>query len=117
MYNAAVAMQTAGGDSAAELLYLKIIAVNPGYSRACNNLGAIYAARGQLRDAEKYYKQAIEKEHGFVEAYANLVGVYIAQRDFRQARRWLQKGMMHNPDNELLMQTKNSLKAAMGESP
>jgi hypothetical protein len=44
----------------------------------------------------------VEKDHCLVEGYANLVAVYIAMEDFRQARYWLQKGKMHNPDNEIL---------------
>jgi tetratricopeptide (TPR) repeat protein len=101
-YNRAVEFQREGDDSAAAVMYRRVLAVDSSYLRAWNNLGAIYAARGDLSDAEMCYRKAIERRHDLDEAYANLVTIYIAMGDLKNAKIWAFKGRAHNPDSELL---------------
>jgi protein O-GlcNAc transferase len=102
IYNAAVDLQSAGNDSAAEKLYLQVIAKDPLYSLAWNNLGAIYGKWGEIGKCEQSYQKAIEKKHDIPETYANLVNLYIELEDFSKARKWLIKGQGHNPESEVL---------------
>jgi tetratricopeptide (TPR) repeat protein len=89
-------------DSAAEKLYLQVIAKDPLYSLAWNNLGAIYGKWGEIGKCEQSYQKAIEKKHDIPETYANLVNLYIELEDFSKARKWLIKGQGHNPESEVL---------------
>ena len=103
-YNQAVTLQ--GQDSAAivsaENLYKKIISRDTSFFYAYNNLGAIYAARGDLDTALVYYQKAIVRRHDIPEAYANIIRVYLALEQFEPAKRWLIKGLGHNPDSDVL---------------
>jgi protein O-GlcNAc transferase len=102
LYNAAVDLQTAGNDSAAHMIYLQVVAKDPLYNLAWNNLGAIYGKWGEIEKCEFAYQKAIEKKHDIPETYANLVNLYIELEDFTKARKWLIKGQGHNPDSEVL---------------
>jgi tetratricopeptide (TPR) repeat protein len=112
LYNAAVDMQNAGSDSAAEEVYLRIVAKDSLYNMAWNNLGTIYGKRGEIEKAEQAYRRAVEKKHDIPETYANLVNLYIAIEEFTKARQWLIKGQGHNPDSDLLKDLKEKIVAA-----
>jgi tetratricopeptide (TPR) repeat protein len=101
-YNAAIDLQDSGRDSAAETLYVRVLALDSNRVQAWNNLGAIYAGRAELDRAAACYQKSLARRHDLPEAYANLVNVYIAMEDFDSARKWLFKGTFHNPDNETL---------------
>jgi tetratricopeptide (TPR) repeat protein len=101
MYNEAVALQEQGQSAEARQLYQRIIARDSSHHRSWNNLGALYAAEGELEQAEKAYLAALRRRHDLPEAYANLVTLYIAMEKPAEARRWLLKGKGHNPDSGL----------------
>ncbi|MBN1129717.1 MAG: tetratricopeptide repeat protein [Chitinispirillaceae bacterium] len=102
LYNRAVDLQTTGDDSAALGLYLHIVAKDPLYNLAWNNLGAIYGKWGEIEKCEQAYQKAVEKKHDIPETYANLVNLYIELEEFSKARKWLVKGQGHNPESEIL---------------
>ncbi len=102
LYNDAVALQSDGKDTAAEIAYKNLLEKSPSYYHAWNNLGAIYSARGELDQAVQCYLKSIEKQHDIPEAYANLVNVYVAIGNFKEAQRWIVKGRGHNPDSDML---------------
>ncbi|HEX3020496.1 MAG TPA: tetratricopeptide repeat protein [Chitinispirillaceae bacterium] len=108
-YNMGVDLQNAGKDTAAEQLYLKIVAKEKNHSQAWNNLGALYGARGDIDNAEKAYCKAVEKRHDIPETYANLVNLYIELEEFVKARQWIIKGLGHNPGNQILTELKTKL--------
>ena len=111
MYNSAVALQREEkNDSAAEKLYIKILDIKPVYNRAWNNLGTIYSARGDLKEALRCFLRSIERQHDIPEAYANLVNVYIAMDSIGEAQRWNFKGLGHNPDSDILKELDAKLK-------
>ncbi len=112
-YNTAVEMQNEGNDSAAQLLYKKILAEDSTYIRAWNNLGAIYSAGGQLETAEEAYLKAIERKHDLVEAYANLANIYIAMEEYDKAKMLIFKGIAHNPESDLLKQIQENVELAV----
>lgn len=108
-YNEAVTFQENGNDSTAESIYKEILAENPRYYRALNNLGALYGARGDLDRAIDYYKQAVSRRADIVDGYANLVNIYIALHDFDEAEKWLKRGKRRHPHNPLLVQMERKL--------
>lgn len=101
-YNEAVDLQNSGKDTAAEVIYKKVVARQPDHSQAWNNLGAIYGVRGDIDNAENAYWKAIEKHHDIPETYINLINLYIELEEFSKARQWIIKGMGHNPDDPQL---------------
>jgi tetratricopeptide (TPR) repeat protein len=107
-----VDLQTAGNDSSAENLYLKVIAQDSLYNQAWNNLGALYGKRGEIEKAVHAYQKAIEKKHDIPETYANLVNLYIQLEEFVKARQWLIKGLGHNPDSDVLQNLKGKIAEA-----
>lgn len=111
-YNEAVELQNNGKDTAAEQIYLKIVAKNKYHSQAWNNLGALYGMRGDIDNAEKAYWKAVEKRHDIPETYANLVNLYIELEEYVKARQWIIKGLGHNPGNELLTQLREKITEA-----
>jgi protein O-GlcNAc transferase len=109
LYNAAVDLQNAGNDSAAEKIYGQVVAKDSLYNMAWNNLGAIYGKWGAIDKAERAYQKAVEKKHDIPETYANLVNLYIELEEFTKARQWLIKGQGHNPESELLKDLKEKI--------
>lgn len=101
-YNEAVELHNSGKDTAAEIIYKKVVAKKPDHSQSWNNLGALYGVRGDIDNAEQSYWKAIEKHHDIPETYINLINLYIELEEFSKARQWIIKGMGHNPDNEQL---------------
>jgi tetratricopeptide (TPR) repeat protein len=109
-YNDAVMLQNGGKDTAAELLYKKLLDKNPAYYHGWNNLGAIFSGRGELQQAEQCYLKSIERQHDIPEAYANLVNIYLAMGNCKEAQRWVVKGRGHNPDSDLLKELELKVK-------
>jgi tetratricopeptide (TPR) repeat protein len=111
LYNEAVALQRGEKNDDAQALYKQILDKTPTYSRAWNNLGAIYSAKGDLIDAKQCFLKSVEKVHDIPEAYANLVNVYIALDSLGAARGWLLKGIGHNPDSDVLKDLDSQVKS------
>ena len=111
LYNEAVALQRSEKNDDAQEIYKRILDKSPSYSRAWNNLGAIYSAKGDLKGAEGCFLKSVEKVHDIPEAYANLVNVYIALDSLGAARGWLLKGIGHNPDSEALKDLDSQIKS------
>jgi len=55
--------------------YQRIIRLNPSFVQAYNNLGAIYAEKGNWQEAELYFKKALAMKAANPEALSNLVRV------------------------------------------
>jgi len=102
-YNEAVDFHQQNKLDKAEVIYQKILEKDPDFTRALNNLGAIYASRGDLKTAEKYYVRSVSRHYDVPESYANLIQLYLATGNIKQARRWIIKGRGHNPESEMLL--------------
>ena len=116
LYNAGVALQNAGGDTDAEMLYDSVLARDSLYSMAWNNLGVIYGRRGEINLAEKAYLKAVERRHDIPETYANLVNLYIQLEQYKKARQWLSKGEGYNPASDLWKDLKQRISEAENEA-
>jgi tetratricopeptide (TPR) repeat protein len=109
LYNAALVLQTAGSDSAAEKLYDSVLAQDSLYSMAWNNLGTIYGKRGEIGKAETAYLKAVGQRHTIPETYVNLVNLYIELEKFATARQWLIRGEGYNPESGLFKDLKKKI--------
>jgi tetratricopeptide (TPR) repeat protein len=113
LYNTAVALQgEQKNDSAAEVIYRKILEKKSSFYRAWNNLGAIHSGRGELPEALSCFMKSVEKQHDVPEAYANIIAIYMAMDSISAAQRWVIKGLGHNPDNEILKELDGKVKNA-----
>jgi tetratricopeptide (TPR) repeat protein len=67
--------------------YKKIIALEPGHLQAYNNLAALYAQQGKLKQASTILEQAIRSDPVFTTIHANLRAIYVdmSQKHYRQA--------------------------------
>ena len=76
-------------------MYWKVIALNPSYSNAYNNLGNVYARLGRFSEAVEQYKLAIRLDPANAAIYHNLASTYNQQGKKAEAEavmeqvRWL----------------------------
>lgn len=63
-----------------ERLFTDVLDKNPGAWIAHNNLGLVYAHRGELEKAAGHYVKALELKPGLADAHLNLGNVYAAQK-------------------------------------
>ncbi|MBD3322600.1 MAG: tetratricopeptide repeat protein [Chitinivibrionales bacterium] len=113
LYNEALVLQSQDKTARAEQIYTKIVQADSAHTRAWNNLGAIYAAQGELDKAEKCYLSALDNNHDLPEAYANLANIYLALDKVSDAKRWVFKGLHYHPENELLRQMEHAVDKKM----
>lgn len=67
--------------------YKKIIVLEPGHLQAYNNLAALYAQQGKLKQASAILEQAIRSDPVFTTIHTNLRAIYVdmSQKHYRQA--------------------------------
>ena len=74
-----------GQDSIADIMFDKVLKLNPDHSGALRNKAVILDRAGQFEKAEVYYLSAIEVNPNFTEAYSNFAGNRIRANDFNRA--------------------------------
>jgi len=72
-------LTTDGKSDQAVTIYEKLIAVEPDLPEAYNNLGLIYAARGNLEKATKYFQLGLQTNPTYATLYQNLSTLYAAR--------------------------------------
>jgi tetratricopeptide (TPR) repeat protein len=72
MHNLATLLQNAGELPSAQILYEKVLAIDPTLAIAHCNLGLTLKTMGQLTAAIEHYQQAIALNPDYAEAYQNL---------------------------------------------
>ncbi len=86
LFKEATAFVFTGNVNAGEALYRKIIAENPQYEKAWNNLGVLLSARGDMQQAESCYINAIRLNPDYLIARLKLTELYIQSRQKSKAR-------------------------------
>ena len=71
-YKEALLAQRKGDPRAAEDLYLKVLALDPGHVRALNNLGVLCLAQKRREKAIALFSKAIVLKSDYVDPYYNL---------------------------------------------
>ena len=82
----------------AELLYKKVLNINPSNLSACNNLGIILTNLNNTKDAEKYYLKAIKINPYYADANYNLAGLYKSTEKIQDSIKYYKKTILINPN-------------------
>ncbi len=82
----------------AEILYKKVLDINPKNLSACNNLGIILTSLNNIKDAEKYYLKAIKINPNYADANYNIAGLYKSTGKIHDSIKYYEKTILINPN-------------------
>ena len=82
----------------AELLYKKVLDINPNNLSACNNLGIILTNLNNFKDAEKYYLKAIKINPNYADANYNIAGLYKSTENIDDSIKYYKKNILIKPN-------------------
>ena len=82
----------------AEILYKKVLDINPKNLSACNNLGIIFNNLNNIKDAEKYYLKAIKINPNYADANYNIAGLYKSTGKIHDSIKYYEKTILINPN-------------------
>ena len=89
----------AGNNDIAARVYQTIMARNPSFGAAFNNLGVLMAKKGEMQKAQLLFKEATDKD-GSARQWYNLALSYYYQDDFNNALISLHKVVSLEPNND-----------------
>lgn len=78
--------------------WLSTVKTSPNSYQAHNNVGIIYARRGDMNGAINEFKKTLSIVPNSVEAYYNLAGIYFTTHKFNEALRYYEKTIALNPN-------------------
>ena len=82
----------------AEILYKKVLDINPKNLSACNNLGIILTSLNNIKDAKKYYLKAIKINPNYADANYNIAGLYKSTGKIHDSIKYYEKTILINPN-------------------
>ena len=83
----------------AQNYYQKVLKIDPNYTPAHNNLGAIFKQLGELEKAKKCFEKAIEINSNYADAYNNLGVLFKELGELEKAKECFEKTIEINPNN------------------
>lgn len=96
LYDKALTLYNAGRINDAKKLYEAVVALDPGYVEALNNLGIIYISENDFDAAEDCLKKAVRLNQSHVESYYNLACLYAIKGDIDQGLDHLERAVSLN---------------------
>lgn len=100
----------------AEVLYRKVLSLDPENATALNNFGYMLAERGvRLDEAEKMIRKALQKEPNNPAFLDSLGWVYYQQEKFQEALRLIEKAVKGDPKNAELRYHLGMVHLKLGE--
>jgi Tetratricopeptide repeat len=97
-YKEALSAQRRGDVPGAEVLYQKVLALDPGHVRTLNNLGIIRMEQQKREQAIAYFSKAIELKKEYVDPYYNLACLYARANEIDESLWYLKVAMTINGD-------------------
>ncbi|MBF2049284.1 MAG: TIGR03032 family protein [Elainella sp. C42_A2020_010] len=97
-FNLGLAFQKLGQLEAAEQTYRTLVADQPSYSAAYQQLGNIQQQQQQFLSAIHYYQQALQHQPQVAATWCNLAVAFQAIGDISQAQTAFQRALQLNPD-------------------
>lgn len=91
-----------------ETLWVATAKVSPTSPKAWNNMGDIYAGKGDYQSAIRAFQRAIELRPNYVDAHHNIGVTYLQMKEFDKAIEWFEKALAIHP----IAQTYNDLGVA-----
>ena len=98
LYDKAMGLYNAGRLEEAKKVYEAVVALDPGYIEALNNLGIIYIHEKDFDTAKQTLEKAVRLKPAYVESYYNLACLYSIKGDIDQGLRYLEKAISLNAD-------------------
>jgi tetratricopeptide (TPR) repeat protein len=86
-YGEALLAQRKGDPGRAEVLYEKVLVLDPGHVRALNNLGVIYMAQKRWDKAAAVLGRAVALKKDYVDPYYNLACLYAQKNEINESLR------------------------------
>jgi tetratricopeptide (TPR) repeat protein len=77
--------------------YKAALKLKPGFALAFNNLGIIYAEKGQIDEAVNYYLKALQTKPDYFEALNNLGIAFVKKGDYEQAVYYFKRAINTDP--------------------
>lgn len=96
LYDKAMSLYNQGRINDAKKLYEAVVALDPGYIEALNNLGIIYIRENDFDAAEDCLKKAVRLNQSYVESYYNLACLYAIKGDIDRGLDHLERAISLN---------------------
>jgi len=93
LYEKAMGLYNEGRMNEAKKVYEAVVALDPGYIEALNNLGIIYIHEKDFEAAKETFEKAVRLKPSYVESYYNLACLYAIRGDVNQGLRYLEKAI------------------------
>jgi len=93
LYDKALSLHKAGRTREAKKLYEAVVALDPGYIDALNNLGIIYIHDRDFNSAQETLNKAVRLNPSYVESYYNLACLYAIKGDIDHCLDYLKKAI------------------------
>lgn len=87
-------------DDSAELIFNKVLKLNPDTINVYNSLGIIYRRQGRFQDAVKQYQKALKVNPQNENIYYNLGRIYYDTQLYTEAREMINKALEIDPEFE-----------------
>ena len=81
----------------AQILYTKILNIEPKHVNSLNNLGELFRQKGKIQKAKIFYEKAIEIDPNLASAYNNLGLIYLKNKDIFKAKSCYEKAIELDP--------------------
>jgi tetratricopeptide (TPR) repeat protein len=99
----------------AQILYNKILEVNPNHLNTLNNLGVIFQDLGDFQKAKSCCEKAIEIDPNYIDAYNNLGFIFKDLGDFQKAKSCYEKAIENDPLNKKCILSYGNLLLFLGD--
>jgi tetratricopeptide (TPR) repeat protein len=97
-YAQALKRQNEGQLDQAQVLYRKVLEIDPHHLASLNNLGVIYMQQNKYGEAIACFNDALDRQNDYVDAYYNLACLYAKKNDTKNSMRFLKKAKSLNPE-------------------
>lgn len=81
----------------AQILYTKILNIEPKHVNSLNNLGELFRQKGKIQKAKIFYEKAIEIDPNLASAYNNLGLIYLKNKNIFKAKSCYEKAIELDP--------------------
>jgi tetratricopeptide (TPR) repeat protein len=116
-YEKAQQLQEEGKQHAAVGEYRKALAAAPDMYFAHNNLGSLYVAEQNFKDAEAEFRTVIEQNRADANGYFNLANVCLLTKRFDEAGDFIQQGLSREPNSAFGYFLMGSVMLQKGDKP
>lgn len=95
----------------------QVIAIDPTFALAQNQLGYLDSRKGDLASAEEHFRQAIHAAPGFTQAWISLAATLGMESKFSEAQEAVASALRLDPQNEQAAELNHELTLAQNQQP